>query len=80
MLFVVRPEKIHFETDGKGIEGTIEHVAYSGNISSCSVNCNGKIIICEVQNSDLGGRPQKGEKVSLWWSGSSSINISGGGR
>lgn len=80
MLFVVRPEKIHFTSDGKGIEGTIEHVAYSGNISSCSVNCNGKTVICEVQNSDLSGRPQKGDKVSLWWSGSSSINISGGGK
>ncbi len=80
MLFVVRPEKIHFVSDKKGIEGTIEHVAYSGNISSCSVNCNGKTVICEVQNSDLGGRLQKGDKVSLWWSGSSSINISGGGK
>ena len=80
MLFVVRPEKIHFVSDNSGIEGTIEHVAYSGNISSCSVNCNGKIIVCEVQNSDLSGRPQKGDKVSLWWSGSSSINISGGGK
>lgn len=79
MLYVVRPEKIRFVPEGKGgLKGTIEHVTYSGNISTCTVVCSGKEIICEVQNAVSDQRPQKGQSVALDWDSAGSIEIMGG--
>lgn len=78
-LYVVRPEKIRFVPHSEsGLKGVIEHVTYSGNISTCSVDCGGKTVICEVQNAVTGQRPQRGETVCLGWDEKSSIKITGG--
>lgn len=78
-LYVVRPEKIRFVPQSEsGLKGVIEHVTYSGNISTCSVDCGGKTVICEVQNAVTGQRPQRGETVCLGWDEKSSIKITGG--
>ena len=51
-LYVVRPEKIRFVPQSEsGLKGVIEHVTYSGNISTCSVDCGGKTVICAPMES-----------------------------
>lgn len=77
-VFAVRPEKISLSTDEKleaKEQGIISFISYSGNITSYTIDCNGKTVLCEKQNVQTHENLNKGEKVFLSWDKESEINL-----
>ncbi|MCI1958895.1 MAG: ABC transporter ATP-binding protein [Clostridia bacterium] len=77
VLYAVRPEKMRISKEPKtgALKGIIEHITYSGNISTCNINCGGESILCEVTNDMISERPQRGDKVFVTWDSASSVKI-----
>jgi len=66
----VRPEKIKITEKMPPppyFEGTIEFMSYAGNITTYTINCSGKKLMAEEQNSSLSARFLIGEKVYASW-------------
>jgi len=78
-VFAVRPEKMRISKAPVtgALKGVIEHITYSGNISSCNVECSGRSLVCEVSNDDMSERPQRGETVFVTWESAASVRIEG---
>ncbi len=76
--FAVRPEKIYIsanETTGSKREGTVSFISYSGNITSYTVECEGDMVLCEIQNVQIRENLTKGENVFLCWDKESEIGL-----
>lgn len=79
VVFAVRPEKMRISKEPKtgALKGIIEHITYSGNISTCNIDCGGEKILCEVSNDMISERPEREDKVFVSWDPASSVRIEG---
>jgi ABC-type Fe3+/spermidine/putrescine transport system ATPase subunit len=76
--YAVRPEKIWISSDRTEEwkqEGTITFISYSGNITSYTIDCNGKEVLCERQNVQVIENLNKGRKIFLSWDAESEIDL-----
>ena len=78
VTYAVRPEKIKIgaadDTAAK-MSGVIESLVYSGNLTTCTVNCGPMDIVAELANADTAQRLSRGEKVSVLWDDSAQIKL-----
>lgn len=79
VVFAVRPEKIRISKEpiSGALKGKIEHITYSGNISTCNIDCGNGEILCEVSNDMISERPQRGDNVFATWDFESSVKVEG---
>ena len=76
--FAVRPEKILVSAEkieGASLEGRIDSLTYSGNITSCVVDCAGIPVKAEMSGSGLAMRLNRGDKVYLTWDAASLVHL-----
>jgi len=66
----IRPEKVKIDEkipQGTYLEGKIEFITYAGNITTYTIDCNGKSILVEEQNASHSAKFGTGMKVYLSW-------------
>ena len=66
----VRPEKIRITEeppDSRHLAGTIELVTYAGNLTTYTLDCDGKMLLAEVQNASPSLRRKAGAQVFAGW-------------
>ena len=69
-IHCVRPEKIKISENPSGaryLEGTIEFVTYAGNITTYTLDCDGKSLLAEEQNSSPSAKYKAGARVFAGW-------------
>lgn len=86
-VYAIRPEKLHVKKlevkdesatelrNKLGLIGTVQFITYSGNLSTYTIDCNGKTVLAEVQNQ---GKPEEikvGDKVHLSWENTSCMRM-----
>jgi len=70
VIYAVRPEKLRVANaadKAKGaacIEGIVDSIVYSGNLTSCGITCGRLSVKAEMNGADA---PSRGETVSLTW-------------
>ena len=57
------------------MSGVVESLVYSGNLTTCTVNCGQINIVAELANADTAQRLSRGEKVSVLWDDSAQIKL-----
>ena len=78
MTYAVRPEKIKIgaaDDPAARMSGVVESLVYSGNLTTCTVNCGQINIVAELANADTAQRLSRGEKVSVLWDDSAQIKL-----
>ena len=78
VTYVVRPEKIKIgsaDDPAARMSGVVESLVYSGNLTTCTVNCGQINIVAELANADTAQRLSRGEKVSVLWDDSAQIKL-----
>lgn len=78
VTYAVRPEKIKIgaaDDPAARMSGVIESLVYSGNLTTCTVNCGPMDIVAELANADTAQRLSRGEKVSVLWDDSAQIKL-----
>ena len=78
MTYAVRPEKIKIgaaDDPAARMSGVVESLVYSGNLTTCTVNCGPMDIVAELANADTAQRLSRGEKVSVLWDDSAQIKL-----
>ena len=78
VTYAVRPEKIKIgsaDDPAARMSGVIESLVYSGNLTTCTVNCGQINIVAELANADTAQRLSRGEKVSVLWDDSAQIKL-----
>ena len=78
VAYAVRPEKIKIgsaDDPAARMSGVIESLVYSGNLTTCTVNCGQINIVAELANADTAQRLSRGEKVSVLWDDSAQIKL-----
>lgn len=75
-IYAVRPEKVQISSernqDSKK-EGVVSFVTYSGNITSYTLEAEGKTVVVERQNASETEAVKKGQKVFIGWQESAEI-------
>ena len=78
VTYAVRPEKIKIgsaDDPAARMSGVVESLVYSGNLTTCTVNCGQINIVAELANADTAQRLSRGEKVSVLWDDSAQIKL-----
>lgn len=78
VTYAVRPEKIKIgsaDDPAARMSGVIESLVYSGNLTTCTVNCGPMGIVAELANADTAQRLSRGEKVSVLWDDGAQIKL-----
>lgn len=78
VTYAIRPEKVRIgeESDADArMTGVIEALVYSGNLMTCTVQCEETEIIAELSNSAAARRLERGAKVSVLWDDSAQIRL-----
>ena len=78
VTYAVRPEKIKIgaaDDPAARMSGVVESLVYSGNLTTCTVNCGPMDIVAELANADTAQRLSRGEKVSVLWDDSAQIKL-----
>ena len=78
VTYAVRPEKVRVEEEGAAgarKTGVIKALVYSGNLTTCTVDCGGEEIVAEISHIDGGRRFERGERVSAVWSDEAEIRL-----
>ena len=71
--YAVRPEKVRIAeaADEKArMNGTIRSLVYSGNLTTCTVDCGGIDIIAAIADADTAQNLKRGQKVWVSWNDS----------
>lgn len=74
----VRPEKVSVAEEGaEGAKrtGVIKSLVYSGNLTTCTVDCGGQEIVAEISHGDTAARLERGARVSVSWKDSAEIRL-----
>ena len=75
-IYAVRPEKVQIsleKTEDSKKEGVISFVTYSGNITTYTLESEGKSVVVEKQNVSEKEDVKKGQKVYIGWQKSAEI-------
>ena len=78
VTYAVRPEQIKIgsaDDPAARMSGVVESLVYSGNLTTCTVNCGQINIVAELANADTAQRLSRGEKVSVLWDDSAQIKL-----
>lgn len=83
-IYAIRPEKLHvkkstikeneLESD-LVLSGKVEFITYSGNLSTYTIDCNGKTLLAEVQNQGMPEEIAIGDFVYLTWESASCMRM-----
>ncbi len=78
VTYAVRPEKVRIGeegTSGAKKTGIIKSMVYSGNLTTCTVDCGDGEIVAEISHIDGGRRFERGDRVSAVWSDEAEIRL-----
>ena len=79
--FAVRPEKVAVFTERPAaevvLEGTVDSLTYSGNLTSCMVDCGAFSMRAEMSGNGVALRLQRGDRVFLTWDGAAMVRLEG---